>query len=103
MKITFKAYGPSVDAIILGLAKSGIPVSAQVSELRALGVGDSLITADFPTLSHDTVLDMLSGGTIKSDSYPKDSPTVTASATDALKGFVKNATPTVSESERTFF
>lgn len=33
MKITFKAYGPSVDHIILGLAKSGIPVSAQVSAL----------------------------------------------------------------------
>lgn len=102
MKITFKAYGPSVDAIILGLAKSGIPVSAQVSELRALGVGDSLITADFPPLSHDPVLDMLSEA-IKPDSYPKDSPTVTASATDAVKGFVKNTTPTVSEPERTFF
>lgn len=102
MKITFKAYGPSVDAIILGLAKSGIPVSAQVSELRALGVGDSLITADFPAPSHDTVLDMLSG-TITSDSYPKDSPTVTASATDSLTELVKNMTPTVSESERTFF
>lgn len=102
MKITFKAYGPSVDAIILGLAKSGIPVSAQVSELRALGVGDSLITADFPTLSHDTMSDTLLGA-IKPDSYTKGSPTVTASATDAVKGFVKNATPTVSESERTFF
>lgn len=102
MKITFKAYGPSVDHIILGLAKSGIPVSAQVSELRALGVGDSLITADFPTLSDDDAVDMLSR-TITSDSYPKDSPTVTASSMDALTGFVKNATPTVSESERTFF
>lgn len=102
MKVTFKAHGPSVDSIILGLAKSGIPVCAKVAELRALGMGDSYITADFPTLSDDAVVDMLST-TITSDSYPKDSPTVTASATDALKGFVKNATPTVSESERSFF
>lgn len=102
MKITFKAYGPSVDDIILGLAKSGIPVCANVAELRALSIGDSFITADFPTMSDDDVVDMLST-TITSDSYPKDSHTVTASATDALTGFVNSATPTVSESERTFF
>lgn len=100
MKVTFKAHGPSVDAIILGLAKSGIPVCANVSELRALGMGDSYITADFPTLSDDDAVDMLSK-TITTSSYPKDSPSVTASASGFE--FITSAAPTVSESERTVF
>ena len=83
MKITFKAYGPSVDAIILGLAKSGIPVSAECEELRMIKVGDVYITADFP------------GPTL--DAMP------VADVTMELYEESNTATPTVSEEERTFF
>lgn len=89
MKISFKAYGPCVDHLILGLAKSGIPVSASVSELRAMGVGESIITADFPSATPDDVAPAFK------------MPTVDVA--EMLYGESKTATPTVSEEERTFF
>ena len=48
MKIRFKAHKDSVDSLILGLAKSGIPVTADCEELRMIKPGDVYITADFP-------------------------------------------------------
>lgn len=83
MKIRFKAHRDSADALILGLAKSGIPVSAECEELRMIKVGDVYITADFP------------GPTL--EAMP------VADVTMALYGESKTAAPTVSEEERTFF
>lgn len=55
MKIRFKAHKDSADALILGLAKSGIPVSAECEELQMIKVGDVYITADFPSISADDI------------------------------------------------
>ena len=55
MRIRFKAHKDSVDALILGLAKSGIPVSAECEELRMIKPGDVYITADFPSISADDI------------------------------------------------
>ena len=55
MKIRFKANKESVDALILGLAKSGIPVSAECEELRMIKPSDVYITADFPVLTPDAM------------------------------------------------
>ena len=82
MKIRFKAHRDSADALILGLAKSGIPVSAECEELRMIKVGDVYITADFPGPTLDATI---------------------ADVTMALYGESKTAAPTVSEEERTFF
>lgn len=83
MKIRFKAHKDSADALILGLAKSGIPVSAECEELRMIKVGDVYITADFPVLTQDAM--------------------PVADIKMALYGESNTATPTVSEEERTFF
>lgn len=83
MKIRFKAHKDSADALILGLAKSGIPVSAECEELQMIKVGDVYITADFPMLT------------------PDEMPV--ADIKMALYGESKTAAPTVSEPERTFF
>lgn len=79
MKIRFKAHKDSADALILGLAKSGIPVSAECEELQMIKVGDVYITADFPMLT------------------PGEMPI--ADGGRALYGKSKTAAPTVSESE----
>ena len=83
MKIRFKAHKDSADALILGLAKSGIPVSAECEELRMIKVGDVYITADFPS----PTLDAIPVADIKM----------------ALYGEAEAAAPTVSEAEGTFF
>ena len=48
MKITFKADRHSADSLILGLAKSGIPVTCTKEEDRMTKPGDIFITAEFP-------------------------------------------------------
>ena len=89
MKIRFKAHKDSADALILGLAKSGIPVSAECEELRMIKVGDVYITADFPSASPEEM--------VQAFKMP------TADVVEALYGESKTAASTVSEEERTFF
>lgn len=48
MKVTFKADKNSADSLILGLAKSGIPVFSTQEIERMIRPSDIYITADFP-------------------------------------------------------
>jgi hypothetical protein len=80
VKIRFKAHKDSADALILGLAKSGIPVVAECEEARMVKLGDVYITADFPMLTTNAM-----------------------PVADTEMMLYSDGSKTVSEEERTFF